>query len=341
MSTDTVSQPRKVDSQPSTPSPRKQPDLEPTIQDIISKARRQPVLAPAIGGILMSLASAVMLWASFTPLDWGPLGWIAIVPLVCLIRVPKRTAWMYASLFVGGLGFSVATLQWMRLGDATMYTAWFALSVYMALYFPVFVLLGRTAVHRYSIPLTLSVPVIWVGLEFMRAYLMTGFPWYYLAHTQYQWIELIQISDLVGAYGVSFVVATSSACLALWIPETWLARLRLYSPCTVLKSAKSSATDTETKPAALLRDPRVIATLASLGLLGATLAYGYVRRNSTEFEPGPRMALVQGNFPPSVKHDPASAFEILNRHDQLSMLAMKHRPAVIVWPETMFPFPYN
>ena len=35
-----------------------------------------------------------------------------------------------------------------------------------------------------------------------------------LAHTQYRWIDLIQISDLTGAYGVSFVVMFVAACLA-------------------------------------------------------------------------------------------------------------------------------
>lgn len=337
--TETVTQPRQADLPKTTP--RKQLNLEPTIQDIISKARRQPVLAPVSAGLAMSLASAVMLWASFAPLDWGPLGWIAIVPLICLVRIPKRTSWMYASLTFGGFAFAIVTLQWMRLGDVTMYTAWFALAAYMSLYFPLFVLLGRTAVHRFDMPLTLSVPVIWVGLEFMRAYLMTGFPWYFLAHTQYQWIGLIQISDLVGAYGVSFLVAMSSACLAIWIPETWLGKLRLHSPCKVIKPAASPDDESAVAPVSWRQDKRVIATFVSLSVVAAALIYGEVRQTSTEFEPGPRVALVQANFPPSVKHDPAAALEILNRHDQLSVLSMKHQPDVIIWPETMFPFPFN
>ena len=63
-----------------------------------------------------------------------------------------------------------------------------------------------------------AAPVLWVGLEFVRAYSFTGFPWYFLAHTQHDFLPLIQISDVTGAYGVSFLVAAANALLfeALW-----------------------------------------------------------------------------------------------------------------------------
>ena len=49
----------------------------------------------------------------------------------------------------------LATLQWMRLGDPSMYLAWIALSVYMALYFPLFVSVSRVAVTRFHVPLVI------------------------------------------------------------------------------------------------------------------------------------------------------------------------------------------
>ncbi|MDA1014737.1 MAG: apolipoprotein N-acyltransferase [Planctomycetota bacterium] len=343
MSTQTVAQSPPANSQSTQPT-RRPVDLEPTIQDIIRRARSQPVLAPARGALGLSVVTAVAMWASFAPLDIGPLAWICLVPLVCLIRIPKRTRWMYPMLTFGGFGFSLSALQWMRLGDASMYTAWFALAVYVSLYFPMFVVLARTAVQRYDVPITLAVPVLWVGLEFCRSHLMTGFPWYYLAHTQYRWIELIQISDITGAYGVSFLVAMSSACIGVWIPTGWLVRMKLYPPgATAQGNDKQPKIDRAVagKASASKLDRRVIASVISATLVCAAVVYGIVRRNSTEFQVGPRIALIQANFPPSVKHDPASAFEILHRHDRLSMLSMKYSPDVIIWPETMFPWPMN
>ncbi|MDB4786757.1 hypothetical protein OAG29_02210, partial [Planctomycetaceae bacterium] len=68
--------------------------------------------------------------------------------------------------------------------EQSIQPAWFALAFYVSLYVPVFVFCTRTAVYRWKVPLTLAAPVVWVGLEFFRAHLLTGFSWYYLGHTQ-------------------------------------------------------------------------------------------------------------------------------------------------------------
>ena len=155
---------------------------------------------------LISAISVTMLWACFTPLDFAPLAWIALVPLTQLLRLQTLPHKTYRTLYcVAFLGW-LATLQWMRLGHPAMYLALVALSVYLALYIPTFILTGHLAI-RSGCPLWLVVPLVWTALEFARAYLMTGFSWYYLGHSQYQWDSLIQISDLGGAYIVSFIVA--------------------------------------------------------------------------------------------------------------------------------------
>ena len=64
----------------------------------------------------------------------------------------------------------------------------------------------------------LAAPIIWTGLELARAHLLTGMSMASLGHTQYRWIDLIQLSDLAGAYGVSFVVMFVAASLARMIP---------------------------------------------------------------------------------------------------------------------------
>ena len=99
-----------------------------------------------------------------------------------------------------------------------LYLGWLALSAYLAIYLPIFVGLSRVAVHRLSVPLWLAAPVVWTGLELARAHLLTGFLMASLAHTQVNWTMLIQISDLVGEYGVDFVVMLVAACIASLIP---------------------------------------------------------------------------------------------------------------------------
>src|SRR5262245_23592666 len=209
---------------PAKSAPARMP-RESTPQEIIDSARRAP--AGAMGALIASGLTAVLLWGAFTPLDFGPLAWVALVPLLALVRIERPVRRMYGMVFLGGLMFWVMSLQWMRLGHPVMYVAWWALSLYLALYLPVFVALARVAVWRLNVPLTLAAPIVWVGLELLRGYLMTGFSWYYLAHTQYRWIELIQISDLSGAYGVSFLIALVAGCLAEMLPVSLFTRLGL------------------------------------------------------------------------------------------------------------------
>jgi apolipoprotein N-acyltransferase len=305
---------------------------DPTPDQIISAARKAP--APVRGGLTLSLLTAGLLWASFTPLDFGPLAWIALVPICLLARIERPTAWMYSTLYLGGLAFWIPTLQWMRLGDPTMYVAWIALSLYLALYFPVFIGLTRQAVHHWHVPLTVSAPVVWTGLELARAYLLTGFSWYYLAHSQHHWTEFIQISDLFGAYGPGFVIAATGACIAELCSPGWLARFRLLP---LVNSADSNPAGTSmrvlTFRGALYRGG-FVATL-----LIATLGYGYLRRLHAEFPAGPRVALIQGDTPARVGADRTEEVLSYTKYKKLTGVSMSEQPDIIIWPEGMFPFP--
>lgn len=300
-------------------------DLSP--REIIATARANP--ASPRGTFILGTLSAVMLWGAFTPLNFSPLAWVALVPLLTLIRLDRPTKSMYRALYACGLMFWLPTLQWMRLGDPTMYIAWAALSIYLAVTFPLFVGLTRVSVRRLRLPLVLAAPVVWVGLEYARAYLFTGFSWYYLGHSQYRWLNLIQISDLVGGYGVSFLIAANAAAISLLIPQEWMQRIALFPP--------ADQTGNRSPQAPIKAQWIQIGT--SVVLLGATLGYGSWRRSGPEFPAGPRVAAIQGNFPTSVRddHDPR---QVYGQHLALSGSATQKQPDLIVWPEGMFPWQY-
>src|SRR6476620_1835515 len=218
----------------------------------------------------IALVGSIFLWASLPPLALGWLGWIAPVPWLLLVRsdvMPGRHP--YRILYLAGLVFWLATLYWLCLPHPILSIGWMALSVYLAIYVPIFVGLTSVAVHRCRIPLWLAAPVVWTGLELARAHVLTGFLMASLAHSQVHWTMLIQISDLVGEYGVDFVVMLIAASIACQIPlsdqSTGKSRLQL---------------------AALV--PAVIA-------LGVTLAYGHwrlvkaVELNETAPSKGPRL----------------------------------------------------
>src|SRR5262249_42671175 len=115
--------------------------------------------------------------------------------------------------WAGALIFFWTALQWMRVADYRMYYTWGALATACSLFVPVGILLVRRLDRHTGLPLIVTLPVVWTALEFLRAHFLTGFAWYFLGHSQHAFLPLIQIADLGGAYGVTFLVAAGNALL--------------------------------------------------------------------------------------------------------------------------------
>ncbi len=256
----------------------------------------------------LALVSAAVLWAALPPLDLWPLGWIAPIGWLLLVRreeLPGRRP--YVILWLVGFLFWMAAIHWLRLPHWATSIGWVALSGYLAFYLPVFIALTRVAVHRLRLSVIVAAPVVWTGLELARAHLLTGFTMASLGHTQYRWIELIQVSDLAGGYGVSFVVMFVAACLARIVP------------CDGRR-----ATAWPVLPAA--------------AVLAAVLAYGYAQSSPSSPQPTARIALIQGSIDIELKNDPSMRDYIQEHYLDLSRkAAAQYGPLdLIVWPETMF-----
>ncbi len=164
------------------------------------------------------------------------------------------------------------------------------------------------AVHELRISILIAAPTIWAGLELAQSHLLTGINIATPGHSQYHWIELIQISDLAGGYGVSFVIMFVAACLARMLPTSRGAR-PVFWPLV---------------PAA--------------ALLAATLAYGHFRMAGEHLRPGLKVALIQGSIDTEMKADPKQAEKIHEQYLALSDRAVREHKNLdlIVWPETMF-----
>ncbi len=221
-------------------------------------------------------------------------------PMTQLIRLKTLPRWTYLSIWFLGFVWSCFTLQWLRLGHPAMYAALVALSFYIGMYFPRFIWLGRKCVSA-GVPLWLGVAIVWTSLEYLRAWLMTGFSWYYLGHTQYRWISLIQISDITGAYGVSFLIAAINGAIAEWIPSRWLSTKDFMHLKTALETGA------------------IRGVILSTSLLVAAVIYGTIRQTpADQFKAGPAMAMIQGNFDPETKADRSTMMTRIRVHEGLT-----------------------
>ena len=173
--------------------------------------------------LVLPALTGALLWLCFYPLGWGFLGWVALVPLLFLVRLGARPWQIYFGLLsLGGCLFFWSVLSWMTVADYRMVYLWGLLATYCALYFPAALFLIRRLSGATHWPLTITVPVVWTGLEFVRSFFGTGFAWYFLGHSQHHYLAVIQAADLGGVYAISFVMAAVNGWLVeylLAIPE--------------------------------------------------------------------------------------------------------------------------
>ncbi len=276
----------------------------------------------------LALVSAGLLWVTFPPLGWHAAAWFALVPLfLCVANsVPRRS--VVVGSMLAGFAFWLLAVQWVLATDSDAWPGWLAMALALSLFWVAFAWASRSILRRTALPLSVVAPVVWVALEYLRAHVLTGFPWYYLAHSQYQQIYWTQIADLTGSLGLSLLIAAVNAVVAeCLIP---------FFPPLNPDQTPGSGSGWRRIP----RGTRVRAGLVVLSL-GATLAYGVYRVQSTTFRPGPRVAMLQSSevqqYNPA-QRKPAHTLHRLYLQMVENALADPTKPDLVVWPETAFPY---
>ncbi len=267
---------------------------------------------------LLSILSGALLAFSFPSPGISPLAWVAFVPLL-LACARKSPGEAFRLGFISGLAAYAGILYWITIVVTTYGKLPWIVSIgvlsmlvsYLALYPAAVVYLVRRGEDR-GISLLVSFPLLWVGLEYVRAFLVTGFPWASLGYSQYRTLPLIQIADVAGVYGLSFIIALANVVF-FRIVRGFASREPAPYP---FKSA-----------------------LFLLVLLIATVAYGFNRLHVPENGAPFKVALIQGNIDQNIKWDPEFQEETVAIYERLSRKACAAAPAdLLVWPESAAPF---
>ncbi len=267
---------------------------------------------------LLVLLSGALLALSFP--GSGDQGWAAFAALVPLLAAVEGTDWRRAALLGLGAGlvFWVATIPWIaqtivRYGALPWPLAvlvLLGLAGYLALYTAAFcAVLSRVPVSG-GARFVVAAAGLWVALEFLRTYVLTGFPWNLLGYSQYRHLPLPQVAAVTGVYGVSFVVVAVNA--ALW---RLLARDRGW-----------------TQPLA--------AAATAAGAVALAIASAWLPP-SADGSPTLDVALAQGSIDQGVKWDLASRDATLAVYRTLTVDAAGRGAKLVVWPETSLPFVFE
>lgn len=178
---------------------------------------------------------------------------------------------------------------------------------------------SRAYVHRpwsSRAGLLLSLAVLWVGLEYLRAHLLGGFPWAPLGASQWRQLPLIQLAGITGVYGVSFLVCWSGLALG-----------GAFLSLGLRPEARWSWTAEARVP--------LLVTLAVMGW-GFWQVMGH-RRLERQLNPETvRLALVQPSVPQTLQWDPQEQGRIFDKIEGLSRQALALEPEVLIWPEGTF-----
>ena len=281
--------------------------------------RRRPFAADPVKTIVLLAAATIGLQSLiFTPISIWPVAFICLVPWLLVVTTSNHPRRVYVASFGVGFVFHLINMYWMSHVTGPGYVAW---SACVGVYFPLMACPLRHWVRRRRLPMALGLPIVWVGCEYVRAWMFTGFPWFFLAHSPYRFLTLIQISDLFGAYAVSFVIAAVNGAVLdvlLWR----FGRGTSYG----LGPAR-----TEVRGSLPLAGP----VLAG-GLLLATLIYGQVQLRRGTSSPGPRVAVIQGDYPLSVDetHPTIPPFEKAKCYFDFMSDAARAQPDLFLLPET-------
>jgi apolipoprotein N-acyltransferase len=277
-----------------------------------------------------AILSGLMLSAAFPKIGLPVLAWVALIPLFAALRglSPPQA---FRTGMIAGLAHYLTLLYWVIITMRTYgYLPWWQcisllvlLAAYLALY-PGFFALLMVYLCRKPLHLVLLAPVCWVALEYLRSLLLTGFPWGILAYSQFDRLHIIQISDMFGVYGISFLVVLFNA--AGYVALLFLAK-NPWGGHVVGKAGVSAA------------------VLLAVVPLGLGLVYGDRRlaavSEAMSSAASTRVAVVQGNIDQARKWDPAFQISTTQKYVDLTLSAATQKPDLVVWPETATPFYFD
>jgi apolipoprotein N-acyltransferase len=180
----------------------------------------------------------------------------------------------------------------------------------------------------------------WGAVEMAQGRLLSGFPWNFLGTSQYALTPLIQVAEVTGVYGVSFLVAWMSAAL-FSAGAKLVARLTGERTGSPPSGETNSAFPTPRPRAGMLVSFR-LALFTDLALPLTCLLLATFAGGLKLVRPGPalaelRVALIQPSIPQRLIFDPGEADHRFERLMELSRLAAATAPDLLVWPEASLP----
>lgn len=252
---------------------------------------------------LLAILAGVLTTPAFAPFDLWPLA--VLGPALLLFLWTHGEGPGFRSGLAYGMGLMGSGVSWLyvsiaQFGDLGWLFPLVVTIVFVsliALYYGLFGWLCGFLRASRAVTLVLLLPAVWTLIEWLRGWLLTGFPWLQLGYSQID-SPLVGYAPLLGVLGVSWMLLLSAGLVLLAAEK---GRIRWYS-------------------------------LGALALVWGG-GWGLSQSNWTQPVGEPlRVALVQGNIPQAEKWAPEMLSPSLLLYVQQSKPHFDRD--LIVWPET-------
>ncbi|TAN44159.1 MAG: apolipoprotein N-acyltransferase [Nitrospirae bacterium] len=270
-----------------------------------------------------ALLSGLLIFLSFPTIDLYLLAWVGIVPFLFSIY-GKESKEAFKAGFLFGLVYFFGTTFWIyhsihKYGGfpfSSSIVLVFLLCAYLSLYPSVFAFLYARTIRKTDLPSIIVAPALWTSLEYLRSYAFTGFPWSSIGYSQYKFLPFIQVSDITGIYGISFlVIAFNAGIVDLLLLKRRRTEKPLYS-----------------------RLPTIFGFTSIACFLIFSFSYGFYRLYEPRDGKEIKTAIIQGNIEQDRKWDSSYQQFVISAYKELTLQASEHKPDLIIWPETSLPF---
>ena len=300
---------------------------------------------------LAAICSGFLYAACFPPFNLTWFCWIALTPLIAAIwfsGAESRHPWLRNLLlgYVTGLTFFWIVFSWLT---TVTILGWFVLEFYMAIYVAIWawfcgLVRPRPKINRVgcskweqmlsqartsatppqspwtkstnNLRLALLLAAAWTTLEWLRGWVFSGFGWNGLGVALHDNWPLIQIAELTGVAGLSFLIA--------------------FVNVIILTTAYRLVVEARTR----VMRPHFDFTFTMAAIVGV-LVFGFRATQVPSAAKPLRVTAVQSNVPQNQKFDPQFTRRIFDQFRRLSEIALRSNPPpeLLVWPESSMPGP--
>ncbi|MCK4810019.1 MAG: apolipoprotein N-acyltransferase [Candidatus Omnitrophica bacterium] len=263
----------------------------------------------------VSIISGVLSGLSFNHPCFSFLIWFTLSPFFFVLEKSKKTRLLIYA-FGAGFAYFFTVIFWV--GYVTK-LGLIILVFYLSLYWVVFAYLAKFFLRRSFKFLT--IPSLWILLEFSREMIWPRFGWAILGYSQYKNVFLIQGADILGVKFISWLIILTNITIYDILKKKIAGRN--YREGGLLPKAGPWQI--------ISKETILFATLLSVSFL-----YSFYRVNTGEISGKIKLSLVQTNISQDLKWESSYIPVILEKLKRLGKLAPES--ALIIYPEASYPF---